>query len=95
MRLVFNIKKVGIQTNKPLNWHHGRYTCIDFICLNRRFIPVATKEQFTKMLKCLARLLLKPSALVSEAVNQQATCVAYQRTAVSRAAPKDPDSGSG
>ena len=51
----FNIKKVGIQTNKPLNWHHGGYTCIDFKCLNRRFIPVATKEPFTKTLKCLAR----------------------------------------
>ena len=22
----FNIKKVGFQTNKPLNWHDGRYT---------------------------------------------------------------------
>ena len=22
----FDIKKVGIQTNKPLNWHHGGYT---------------------------------------------------------------------
>ena len=51
----FNIKKVGIQTNKPLNWHHGGCTCIDLICLDRRFIPMATKEPFTKMLKCLTR----------------------------------------
>ena len=55
----FNIKRVGIQTNKPLNWQHGGYTCIDFICLNRCFIPVATKEQFTKTLKCLARPYLR------------------------------------
>ena len=54
----FNIKKVGIQTNKPLNWHHGGYTCIDFICLNRRFVPVVTKEHFTKTLKCLARFTI-------------------------------------
>ena len=47
--------KVGIQTNKPLNWHHGGCTCIAFICLDRRFIPVATKEPLTKTLKCLAR----------------------------------------
>ena len=51
----FNIKKVGIQTNKPLNWHHGGCTCIELICLDRRFIPVATKEPLTKTLKCFAR----------------------------------------
>ena len=51
----FDIKKGGIQTNKPLNWHHGGCTCIDFIFLNCRFIPVVTKEPFTKTLKCLAR----------------------------------------
>ena len=43
----FNIKKVGIQTNKPLNWQHGGYTCIDIICINRRFIPVATKDKLS------------------------------------------------
>ena len=51
----FDIKKLGIQTNKPLNWHHGGYTCIDFIYLDHRFNPVAMKEPFTKTLKCLAR----------------------------------------
>ena len=56
----FNIKKVGIQTNKPLNWQHGGYTCSDIICINRRFIPVATKEPFTKTLKCLPRLIMRP-----------------------------------
>ena len=43
----FNIKKVGIQTNKPLNWQHGGYTCIDIICINRCFIPVATKDKLS------------------------------------------------
>ena len=43
----FNIKKVGIQTNKPLNWQHGGYTCIDIICINRRFMPVATKDKLS------------------------------------------------
>ena len=52
----FNIKKVVIQTNKPLNWHHGGCICIELICLDRRFIPVATKEPLTKTLKCLARI---------------------------------------
>ena len=55
----FNIKKVGIQTNKPLNWHHGGCTCIELLCLDRRFIPVATKEPLTKTLKCLARSTIK------------------------------------
>ena len=54
----FKIKKVGIQTNKPLNWQHGGYTCSDIICINRRFIPVATKEPFTKTLKCLPRYIM-------------------------------------
>ena len=56
----FNIKDLGIQTNKPLNWHHGGYTCIDFIFLNCRFILVATKEPLTEMLKCLARSGIDP-----------------------------------
>ena len=56
----FNIKKVDIQTNKPLNLQHGGYTCIGFIFLDRRFIPVATKEPFTKKVKCLASYQLVP-----------------------------------
>ena len=51
----FDIKKGRYSVKKPLNWHHGGCTCIDFISLDRRFIPVATKEPLTKTLKCLAR----------------------------------------
>ena len=52
-----NEKNIWNASVWPLNWHHGGCTCIDFICLDRCFIPVATKEPFTKTLKCLARPL--------------------------------------
>ena len=63
---VFDIKKIGIQAKKTLNWHHGGCTCIDFICLDRRFIPVATKEPLTKTLKCLARFVAPTITVISD-----------------------------
>ena len=31
--------KIGIQTHKPLNWHHGGCTCTAFIMLRSPFYP--------------------------------------------------------
>ena len=42
----FNIKKIGIQTNKPLNWNHGRYTYRLISCFwNACFIVLRQQGQ--------------------------------------------------